>query len=42
MRMVFKLVVSVIIDLIGFVSYAIPILSEVADIIWAPIRYVQN
>jgi hypothetical protein len=31
------LVLSIIFDLIGMLSFAIPILGELADIVWAPI-----
>ena len=33
-----KLVLSILIDLVGFLTYAVPALGEVADAVWAPIR----
>lgn len=32
-----KLVLGIIFDLIGMLSYAIPFVAEITDIIWAPI-----
>lgn len=32
-----KLILGIIFDLIGMLSYAIPVVAEVTDIIWAPI-----
>lgn len=32
-----KLVIAILIDIIGYVSYLVPVLAEVTDIIWAPI-----
>ncbi|WP_046744697.1 hypothetical protein [Kordia zhangzhouensis] len=32
-----KLILSVIFDLIGYVSYILPGFAEVSDIIWAPV-----
>lgn len=32
-----KLVLGIIFDLIGMLSYVIPVVAEVTDIIWAPI-----
>jgi hypothetical protein len=31
------LILSIVLDLIGYATYAIPILGEFGDIIWAPI-----
>lgn len=32
-----KLVLSIIFDLIGMMSYIVPLLAEVTDVVWAPI-----
>jgi hypothetical protein len=32
-----KLIISIVLDLIGMLSYTIPIIAEATDIIWAPI-----
>ncbi len=32
-----KLVLSILLDLIGMVSYIIPVLGETFDVIWAPV-----
>jgi hypothetical protein len=32
-----KLILSIALDLIGMLSYAIPVIAEFTDIIWAPI-----
>ncbi len=32
-----KLVLGIFFDLIGMVSYVIPVLAEVLDVIWAPV-----
>lgn len=32
-----KLTLSIIFDLIGYVSYGIPVFAEITDVIWAPI-----
>ncbi|WP_310555499.1 hypothetical protein [Flavobacterium sp.] len=32
-----KLIIGIILDLIGMLSYAIPVVAEATDIIWAPI-----
>ncbi|WP_341842134.1 hypothetical protein [Chitinophaga caseinilytica] len=35
-----SLIVCVVMDLIGLASYAVPLLGEVSDVIWAPISAV--
>jgi hypothetical protein len=32
-----KLVYSILLDLVGYASYAIPIVAEITDVIWAPV-----
>ncbi len=32
-----KLIFGILLDLIGMLSYAVPVLAEITDIIWAPI-----
>lgn len=32
-----KLIMSIIFDAIGMASYAIPLLAEITDVVWAPI-----
>lgn len=32
-----KLLLSIIFDLVGYVSYLIPVFAEASDIIWAPV-----
>ena len=32
-----KLIFGILFDLIGMLSYAVPVLAEITDIIWAPI-----
>ena len=32
-----KLLVSILIDLIGVITYAVPAIGEVGDVAWAPI-----
>ena len=32
-----KLVVGILFDLIGMISYGVPILAEVLDVVWAPL-----
>lgn len=32
-----KLVLSIIFDLIGMLSYLVPLLAEVTDLVWAPV-----
>ncbi|MBD3723852.1 MAG: hypothetical protein IE891_03485 [Flavobacteriaceae bacterium] len=32
-----KLILSIIFDLIGMMSYIVPLLAEVTDVVWAPI-----
>ncbi|MCK8059989.1 MULTISPECIES: hypothetical protein [unclassified Fusibacter] len=35
-----KLVVAILIDILGYVSYLVPFLAEISDIIWAPISAI--
>ncbi|MGV8151070.1 MAG: hypothetical protein ACP5NV_05060 [Candidatus Woesearchaeota archaeon] len=35
-----ELVISIVVDGIGMISYAFPILGELSDIIWAPISMI--
>lgn len=32
-----KLILGIVLDLVGMLSYAIPLVAELTDIIWAPI-----
>lgn len=32
-----KLIFGILLDIIGMLSYAVPVLAEITDIIWAPI-----
>jgi hypothetical protein len=32
-----KLIISILLDLLGMLSYTIPIIAEATDILWAPI-----
>jgi hypothetical protein len=32
-----KLIMSIVFDAIGMLSYAVPLLAEVTDVVWAPI-----
>lgn len=32
-----KLILSLIFDVVGMLSYAVPVLAEIVDIVWAPI-----
>ena len=32
-----KLILSIIFDAIGMLSYVVPVLAEVTDIVWAPV-----
>ncbi|WP_291908521.1 hypothetical protein [Chitinophaga sp. CB10] len=35
-----KLWICVVLDLLGCASYAVPVLGEVADIVWAPVAAI--
>uniref|UniRef100_A0A6B2LW29 Uncharacterized protein n=1 Tax=Arcella intermedia TaxID=1963864 RepID=A0A6B2LW29_9EUKA len=37
MKSFLKLFLSVVIDLIGFGTYAVPVLGEFGDIVWGPV-----
>lgn len=32
-----KLIMSIVFDAIGMLSYAVPLLAEITDVVWAPI-----
>ena len=35
-----SLIFCILMDLVGYATYAIPFLGEIGDIIWAPISYI--
>jgi hypothetical protein len=39
-KKVLKLLVSIVIDVIGFLTYSIPALGELGDVVWAPVSSI--